>query len=131
MKKKKSNINIIIRYLKNEKLKLFIYLFLVLITYIPALLTSFFWGYAIEGLIESDYNKFLIFVIFRQSTNILFYSILSLPRDYLYKYLEITFSKNVIKDLYEKMQNLPAIAFEDIGVGEFINRLTTDPTRVM
>lgn len=131
MKKKKSNINLIIRYLKNEKLKLCIYLFLVLITYIPALLTSFFWGYAIEGLIESDYNKFLIFVIFRQSTNILFYSILSLPRDYLYKYLEITFSKNVIKDLYEKMQNLPAIAFEDIGVGEFINRLTTDPTRVM
>ncbi len=133
MKKKKNrtNINIIMRYLKNEKFKLFLYLFLVLITYIPQLLTSFFWGYAIEGLIDNDINKFLIFVTFRQTTNILFYSILSLPRDSLYNYLEITFSKNVVKDLYAKIQDMPSIAFEEIGVGEFINRLTTDPTRVM
>ena len=129
--KKKMKLNIIMRYLKDEKLKLFTYLFLVIITYIPALLTSFLWGYAIEGLVEGDFNKFLIFVTFRETTNVLFYSLLSLPRDYLYKYLEITFTKNVVKDLYHKMQNLPAIAFEDIGVGEFINRLTTDPTRVM
>ena len=129
--KKKMKLNIIMRYLKGEKLRLFIYLFLVIITYIPALLTSFFWGYAIEGLVEGDFNKFLIFVTFRETTNVLFYAILSYPRDYLYKYLEITFTKNVVKDLYNKMQNLPAIAFEDIGVGEFINRLTTDPTRVM
>ena len=29
------------------------------------------------------------------------------------------------------MTELPAIAFEDIGVGEFINRMVTDPTRVL
>ena len=33
--------------------------------------------------------------------------------------------------LYKKIDNLPAKAFEDIGVGEFINRLYTDPDRVM
>ena len=45
--------------------------------------------------------------------------------------LEINFIKRVSLDLYEKVQNLPSISFEDIGVGEFINRLYTDPDRVM
>ena len=39
--------------------------------------------------------------------------------------------KNASRDLYEKIDNLPAIAFEEIGVGEFINRLYTDTDRVM
>ena len=129
--KKRTNINIIFRYLKDEKLRLFTYCSLVILTYIPVLLTSFLWGYAIEGLIEQDFNKFLIFVICRESTHILFHAILSFPRDYLYKYLEIKFTKNVVKDMYSKIQDMPAIAFEDVGVGEFINRLTTDPDRVL
>ncbi len=132
MKKlKNNNIKVIFKYLKDEKLKLFLYCSLVILTYIPALLTSFLWGYAIEGLIQQDFNKFLIFLLCRESTHILFYALLSFPRDYLYKYLEIKFTKNVIKDLYSKIQDMPAIAFEEVGVGEFINRLTTDPDRVM
>ena len=132
MKKTKNNgVKIIFRYLKDEKFKLFLYCSLVIFTYIPALLTSFLWGYAIEGLVEHDLSKFVTFLLFREATHVLFHSVLSFPRDYLYKYLEIKFSKNVIKDLYSKIQDMPAIAFEEVGVGEFINRLTTDPDRVM
>lgn len=130
-KEKRKTIRLIFKYLKDEKLRLSTYIMLVLCSYIPALLTTFFWGYAIEGLIEQDLNKFMIFLIFRETTHVLFYVVLSYPRDMLYKYLEIKFTKNVIKDLYSKIQDLPAIAFEDIGVGEFINRLTTDPDRIM
>ena len=39
--------------------------------------------------------------------------------------------KNVSIDMYKKIQNLPTVAFEEIGVGEFINRLYTDPDRIM
>ena len=49
----------------------------------------------------------------------------------LYNYLEIKKKKNVSKDLYSKISNLPAKAFEERGVGELINRLYTDPDRVM
>lgn len=49
----------------------------------------------------------------------------------MYNYLEIKFTKNVSKDLYTKISNLPAKAYEEIGVGEFINRLYTDPDRVV
>ena len=132
MKEKKVKpFKIIFKYLKHDKLKVFTYCFLVMISYIPALLTSFFWGFAIEGLIEQDFNKFLIFVSIKEVTHIILYSVLSFPRDYLFNLLQIKFTKNVVKDMYSKIQDLPAIAFEEIGVGEFINRLTTDPNRVM
>ena len=74
---------------------------------------------------------FLFFLILWEGLYIFFYVILSTPRDFLYNYLEVKFSKNVLKDLYHKITELPAIAFEDIGVGEFINRMVTDPDRVM
>ncbi len=133
MKKEKKikPFRIIFYYLREDKFKVFMYCLLVMASYIPALLTSFLWGFAIEGLIEQDFNKFLIFVSIREVTHIILYTFLSFPRDYLYNYLQIKFTKNVVKDMYSKIQDLPAIAFEDIGVGEFINRLTTDPDRVM
>ena len=113
--------------MKNEKLKLSLYLFLVVITYIPMLLSSFFWGYALEALIQNAFMTFMMYLLLREGMDILFYCALAVPRDLIYNELEIKFSKNVIKDLYKKISDLPTIAFEEIGVGEFINRLTTDP----
>ena len=46
-------------------------------------------------------------------------------------YLEKKFMEQVNKDLYVKVSDLPAIAFEDIGTGEFINRMYTDPDRIL
>ena len=131
MIKKDKPIKLIFKYLKDEKIRLTFYMILVITTYMPALLTTFFWGYAVEGLIEQDFNKFMIFLICREVSDTMVYAVLAYPRDSLYKYLEIKFTKSVIKDLYSKIQDLPSIAFEDIGVGEFINRLTTDPDRIM
>lgn len=129
--KKKGNFKLIFSYLKDEKLRIFLYIFLVCITYLPVLLSTFFWGYAIDALIGRIFEKFLIFLILRESMHILFYCLLAIPRDLIYNYLEIKFSKNVLKDLYRKISDMPAVAFEQMGVGEFINRMTTDPDRVM
>ena len=129
--KKLSNFKILWHYLKQDKLKLFLYIFLVIVTYLPALLSAFFWGLAVEYLLASNFLKFILFLIIWEGVYILFYCILQYPKDRLYMDLEINFIKRVSLDLYEKVQNLPSIAFEDIGVGEFINRLYTDPDRVM
>ncbi len=131
MEKKTNYFKLIFHYLKDDKGKILLYLILTILTYIPALLSSFFWGYAIEGLVENSINTFLFFLFLREGLHILFYNLLSVPRDLVYNYLEIKFSKAVIKDLYHKVTEMPAIAFENIGVGEFINRMTTDPDRVM
>ena len=129
--KEKSNLKILYEYLKNDKLKVSLYLLLVIITYIPPLVGTFFWGLALQALIEKELNTFMLYLLINNGLWILFYAVLSFPRDSLYNHLELKFSKNVLKDLYNKITDLPAIAFEDIGVGEFINRMTTDPDRIM
>jgi len=131
MKKEDNTIKIIWHYLKSAKLKLFLYIFLVVCTYLPVLLNAYFWGMALEGLILKDFSKFVLYLGLWEGLYILFYSLLQIPRDALYNELEIQFTKNVSKDLYHKLDNLPAKAFEDIGVGEWINRIYTDPDRVM
>ena len=129
--KKISNFKILFHYLKDEKLKLFIYVILVLLTYLPSLLTAFVWGMALEELISKRFYNFVLYLAIWEATYILFYTILQIRRDKLYNYLEIKFTKNVSIDLYKKIDLLPAYAFEEIGTGEFINRLYTDPDRVM
>ena len=129
--KAKNNFKIIWHYLKDEKLKLFTYLTLVILTYIPGLLSAILWGLALEHLTNMDFKMFLLYLTIWEGSFIFFYVILSAPRDLLYNHLEIKFSKSVLKDLYHKITELPAIAFEEIGVGEFINRMVTDPDRVM
>lgn len=128
---KNRNFKLIWHYLKHDRLKLLLYLLLVIITYIPALISAFLWGLALESLVGKNMTNFILYLITWESVHIICYSILTIPRDYLYNYLEIKFSQNVLKDFYHKVTELPAIAFEDIGVGEFINRMVTDPTRVL
>ncbi len=130
MEKLKS-FKILWNYLKKDKIKLFLYLFLVIITYIPALLSAFFWGLAVEYLINYQFIKFATYLLAWSSLYILFYCVLQYPRERLYNILEINFIKRVSIDMYQKIQNLPSISFEEIGVGEFINRLYTDPDRIM
>lgn len=129
--KKFKNFKILFHYLKDEKVKLVLYVLLVLLSYLPALVAAYFWGTAIEFLIEKDLKNFIIYLGLWEGIYIICYSILRIPRDKLFNYFEIKFMKNVSQDLYTKIDNLPAIAFEDIGVGEFINRLYTDTDRVM
>lgn len=129
--KKFSTFKILFHYLKDEKLKMLTYILLVLFTYIPSLVTAYFWGIALEALISNNFNEFVLYLAIWEGIYIFFYTILQIPRDTLYNYLEIKFTKNVSKDLYKKIDMLPAKAFEEIGVGEFINRLYTDPDRIM
>ncbi len=129
--KKAKNFSILLNYLKHDKLKIFIYIILVLLTYLPALMAAYLWGRAIEYLLLKSYYSFIKYLVIWEGIYILCYSILQIPRDKLYNYFELKFMKNVSRDIYQKINNLPAIAFEDIGVGEFINRLYNDTDRVM
>ncbi len=125
------NFKLLWYYLKDEKLKLFIYLFLALIGTVPSLSSAYFIGMALEGLIDKNFGNFILYLSIWSSMYIIFYCILQVPRERLFSYLNIKFNKNVIKDLYKKVTDLPCIAHEEIGVGEFINRMVTDPERVL
>jgi len=128
---KNNNFKLIWKYLKDEKLRLFLYVFLISVSHIPGLTAPIFWGLALESLISGSFINFGLYLFIWESLYIVFFSILGIPRENLYNYLEIKFNKNIIKDLYKKITDLPAIAHEEIGVGEFINRMVSDPERVM
>lgn len=133
MKKNKKNnsFKIFLHYLKDDKLKIFLYVILCICTYAPDILTAIIAGRALEALILKNFQDFVLYLVFYESIYILAYNILMIPKDYLYNYLELKFIRNVSKDMYEKYQNLPAIAFEEAGVGELINRLHNDPDKIM
>lgn len=128
---KTNNFKILWHYLKDDKIKLIIYILLVLCTYLPVLFATYFWGKALEFLILKDVYNFAKYLVLWEGIYILVFSVLQVPTNKLYNYLEIKFIQNVSLDLYKKIDSLPAKAFEDIGVGEFINRLYNDPDRVM
>lgn len=129
--KKYNNFKILWHYLKDEKLRLIIYIVLVISSYLPVLFAAYFWGKALEFLIVKDFLNFLKYLAGWEGIYIVLFCLLQIPRDKIYNYLEIKFIENVSMDLYKKIDCLPAKAFEDIGVGEFINRLYNDPDRVM
>ena len=52
-------------------------------------------------------------------------------QELLYNRLEKIFIKNGQIELYNKILNLPAIAFEDMGVGELTNRLNNDLEKII
>jgi len=122
---------IILNYLKKHKGKLFIYITLVLISIIPDFIGPLIWGLALESLLVKDMNLFAWYLISYQGLYLLIYSIIMNIRQKIYFTLENEFTKEITKDLYIKIDQLPARAFEEIGVGEFINRLYTDPDRIM
>ena len=129
--KKLSNFKLLFRYFKNDKLKLVLYIILVLFTYMPALISAYFWGKAVEFLIDKNLHDFILYLGIWVGIYVFCYTFVQYFKDKLYNYLELKFMKNVSIDLYAKIDRLPAIAFEDIGVGEYINRLHNDTDRVM
>ncbi len=129
--KKTKTFKIIWQYLKDDKIKLFLYIFLVFLSYMPPLFNAYIFGSALEQLINKNFNSFALLLVIWSVIDIIFYSLLQIPRDLLYNSLEIKFTKNVSRDLYKKLDNLPAKAFEEIGTGELVNRIYTDPDRIM
>ncbi|MDO5557905.1 MAG: ABC transporter transmembrane domain-containing protein, partial [Clostridia bacterium] len=123
--------SIILKYLENDRSKLICYVVLVAISFLPTILGGYLWGKGVEFLIEKNLKMFTIFISTMVVMNICTSTVIMGFREHLYNYLELTFMKNLSKDLYKKIDKLPVIAFEKYGVGEFINRLYTDPDNIM
>ena len=104
---------------------------LMICNYIPDLCCPIFIGKALEFLLLKKYALFVKYLVLYFSGYVIVYGVLLIPRMILYNKLQMSFINKVCKDMYNKYQNLPAIAFEKSGVGELINRLSSDPDRVL
>ena len=130
-KKKDNSFKLIFHYLKEDKVKMILLVILMICNYIPDLCCPIFIGKALEFLLLKKYALFVKYLILYFSGYVIVYGVLLIPRMILYNKLQMSFINKVCKDMYNKYQNLPAIAFEKVGVGELINRLSSDPDRVL
>ena len=122
---------LLFRYFKNKKLQFIIYIFLTLLNFIPYLFTALIWGFALEALLKNQFQEFVYIIIAYESIQVIFHSLIYNIRAKLYKTLELEFISHVSKDLYRKVDQLPAVAFEEMGVGEFTNRITQEPEQIL
>lgn len=126
-----SYFKILIRYFKEDKLRFFLYIILTVLKHFEPLLNAFIWANAFQAIANGNKYEFIKYLILWSSFITIAWVCIQVPTDLLYNSLEKKFMKNVNKDLYAKVTDMPAIAFEDIGVGEFINRMYTDPDRIL
>lgn len=125
------NFKILFRYFKDDKLKLSLYIIFTILKYFEPLANAFIWAMAFEALASLNQALFIKCLIAWSSLIIFAWVFIQVPTDLIYNKLEKKFMENVNKDLYAKVSDMPAIAFEDIGTGEFINRMYTDPDRIL
>ena len=117
MKRKNIKFKLIWTYLKEDKGFIILYILLFLLAYIPPFLIPVFSGYALQNLVDRNFANFLLNLLFLSGIGLFSYTIIRVPLEHLYVYLEIKFMKNISRDLYHKIDNLLSIAFEEIGVG--------------
>ena len=122
---------LILNYLKNDKLKIFLYvIFSILLNVLP-LVISIVSAYTLDSLTSNKQLSFIFFFFLLYLSNVITCSICNVILELLYNKLENNFVKNGQVELYNKMLNLPAIAFEDMGVGELTNRLNNDLEKII
>ena len=122
---------ILLRYFKNDKLNLSLYIIFTILKYFEPLANAFIWASAFEALATNNQSEFIKYLILWSSVIIIAWVFVQLPTDLIYNKLEKKFMECVNKDLYSKVTNMRAVAFEDIGSGEFINRMYNDPDRIL
>ncbi|MBQ8659523.1 MAG: ABC transporter ATP-binding protein [Bacilli bacterium] len=125
------NFKILFRYFKNDKFILSLYIILTIIKHFEPLLNAFIWANGFQALADGNKELFITYLLLWSGVIIIAWVFIQLPTDLIYNKLEKKFMEYVIKDLYAKVTDLPAIAFEDIGTGEFINRMANDPDRIL
>lgn len=125
------NFKILFRYFKSDKLKIIFYIFSTIFMYFESLINALLWANVFQALSDGNRSHYIIYLIMWSGIIILCWVILMIPNSLIYNYLEKKFTKNVSIDLYKKIGDLPSIAFEDIGAGEFVNRMYSDPERIL
>lgn len=119
------------RFLKEDKIKLILYIIIIFILSFQMLLYPYFWGKAISYLLKYDINKFLIYLGCWSGLALAVRIFLDIPSDYLRNTLEIKFMKKVSKALFSKVIDLPCKAYEAHSVGELVNRIQSDPDKII
>ena len=92
---------LILKYLKNDKLKIFLYvIFSILLNVLP-LVISIVSAYTLDSLTSNKQLSFIFFLVILYLSNVLTWSICNVILELLYNKLENNFVKNEIKIFFQ------------------------------
>jgi ATP-binding cassette subfamily B protein len=119
------------RYIKKDKIKFYFYVVLKFVATFSSLFYGLFIGLAASHLISGDFNSFVLYFCLYDGFALIDIMFIEFFNTYLYNKIELNFMKRISKDLYTKALNLPVKAYDDYPVGKIVNRIYTDPDRVI
>lgn len=129
--KNKKYFKLLSNYLKDEKIKIIIYIILYLSLTIPTIVIPYYFGLSLDYLIKQDIQNFLKCILISWLFTIICYNFVSLKINLIYFKIEQNVSNKLVKDLYQKVSNLKVISFENTGVGEFTNKIYLEPKKII
>ncbi len=117
-------------YYSKDKGKIILLGIVMLIGNVETLLFSALWGLILENLVAGKFFEAILFILL-QLVLFLFDIGIDALINYLQCKLEVSMLKNIQIDIYKKVINYPAVAFEEHGVGELNNRIHGDTDRIV
>ena len=118
------------KYYSKDKGKLALLGFVMLIANIETLLFAALWGLILENLVAGKFFEAILFILLQLVLFLLDIGLEALISYLQYK-LEMSMLKNIQVDIYKKVINYPAVAFEEHSVGELNNRIHGDTDRIV
>ncbi len=118
------------KYYSKDKGKLALLGIVLLIANIETLLFAAIWGLILENLVAGKFFEAILFMLLQLVLFLIDVGIDALSSYLQYK-LEMSMLKNIQIDIYKKVINYPAVAFEEHSVGELNNRIHGDTDRIV
>lgn len=121
------NIN---KYFKNHKAEILLLSIIILASSLISLLYTALWGFILDNLMQKKFFEAIVFLLLY-----LVFSILCVLVEVFARYLQAKLERIIIKDiqidLFGKVIHFPAVAFEEHGVGEYVNRIYHDTDQLL
>ncbi len=118
------------KYYKKDWKKIFLLVISILVWNIEGLLFAALWAIILNNLILGKFFEAILFLLLQLILFIIdtgFESLVS----YLEAKIEMSFLKDIQLDLFKKISNYPAQAFEEHSVGELNNRIHGDTDNIV
>ena len=126
MKKKFKDFIPLWRFIKEDRLKFIIFNIGLFLSSFAFLFTGYLNGSAVEYITKHDLGKAILFFVIYFSMELIIDSCFGIYSRKGLEKIENKASRKISYETYNKVLNLPAVAFEEKTSGEIINRITQD-----
>ena len=118
------------KYYHKDRKNIFVLTVLIFISSFVSLVFAAIWGLILNSLMQAKFFEAVIFLLLELVT-FLGDTALQASLNYFQAKIEMSMVKDIQFDIYKKILDYPAVAFEEHGVGEMNNRIHGDTQEIV